>query len=75
MINLMNEELAENILHWLQYDDAEIIAVYEYSFKAIRKNVYNLIELNVELNYHDKRITEDNVYTCVDYVVHVLERY
>lgn len=72
----MNKELAENILNWLQYDDAEIIAIYEDSFKATRKNVYNLIELNVQLNCcYDERITENNVYRCIDYVIHTLERY
>lgn len=72
----MNEELAKNILHWLQYDDADIIAIYEDSFKAIRKNVYNLIEVNVAINcLCNEKITEDNVYRCVEYVVHILKRY
>ena len=71
----MNEELALNILKWLQFNDYEIIDIYEDSFRAIRKNEYMLSELNVALNYNNERMHEANCFRCVDYVIHVLKRY
>ena len=72
----MNEKTANGILNLLDYSDYEIIAVYESSFRAIRKNEYMLSELNVDVTALDyNTINRDNVYEHTMICVHVLKRY
>lgn len=72
----MNEEIANKILELLDHYDYELIAIYESSFKAIRRNEYILSELNVDVTASDyNTINRDNVYEYVSTCVHILKRY
>lgn len=72
----MNEKIANKILDLLDYYDYEIIAIYESSFRAIRKNEYILSELNIEVFASDYNIiNENNIYERTSISTHVLKRY